>query len=108
MFVTYHYFLGLKNLSIITECLRTIKRNHGISLDMETIGRSLDSRGKVSSKDPRGKGNVFDDIFAKGRTSGVFQFESPGMKKMLKQFKPSNINDIILLVAAYRPKHLGL
>lgn len=101
-------FLGLKNLSIITECLRTIKRNHGISLDMETIGRSLDSRGKVSSKDPRGKGNVFDDIFAKGRTSGVFQFESPGMKKMLKQFKPSNINDIILLVAAYRPKHLGL
>ena len=96
-------FLGLKNLSIVTECLRTIKRIHGISLDMEVIGRSLDSKGRVSPKDPRGKGNVFDDIFAKGRTNGVFQFESAGMKKMLKQFKPSNINDIILLVAAYRP-----
>lgn len=96
-------FLGLKNLSIVTECLRTIKRNHGISLDMETIGRSLDSRGRVSPKDPKGKGNVFDDIFAKGKTNGVFQFESAGMKKMLKSFKPSNINDIILLVAAYRP-----
>lgn len=96
-------FLGLRNLSIVTECLRTIKRNYGISLDMETIGRSLDSRGRVSPKDPRGKGNVFDEIFAKGRTNGVFQFESDGMKKMLKNFKPSNINDIILLVAAYRP-----
>lgn len=93
-------FLGLRNLSIITDTLRLIKQIHGIELDMEKIGASL-VNGRTTPYDVHG--NVFDDIFAKGKTNGVFQFESPGMKKMLKQFCPTNIDDVILLVAAYRP-----
>lgn len=93
-------FLGLRNLNIITDTLRLIKRNYGLSLDMEEIGRSL-KHGRTSKFDIRG--NVFDDIFATGKTNSVFQFESSGMKEMLKKFRPSNIEDIILLVAAYRP-----
>lgn len=93
-------FLGLRNLNIISEALRAIKRNYGISLDMVEIGRSL-TDGKTTPYDK--KGNVFKDIFAKGKTNSVFQFESGGMKSMLKRFRPDNIDDIILLVAAYRP-----
>lgn len=93
-------FLGLRNLSIITDTLRLIKKNHGIDLDMEKLGASLEN-GRKTPYDVTG--NVFDDIFAKGKTNGVFQFESNGMKKMLRQFGPSNIDDVILLVAAYRP-----
>lgn len=93
-------FLGLRNLNIISAALRDIKRNYGISLDMEKVGQSL-TNGISTPFDK--KGNVFSDIFCKGKTNGVFQFESHGMKSMLKRFKPSNIEDLILLVAAYRP-----
>lgn len=81
-------FLGLKNLDIITNTLRSIKRRRGISIDIETI---------------EFKREVFDNIYAKGFTNSVFQFESSGMKQMLKEFKPTKFEDIILLVAAYRP-----
>ena len=46
---------------------------------------------------------VYANIFAKGMTNSVFQFESPGMKGMLTRFKPESLEDLILLVAAYRP-----
>lgn len=93
-------FLGLRNLNIISEALRYIKRDYGISLDIEEVGRQLKD-GRTTSFDRRG--NVFDDIFSTGKTTSVFQFESAGMKGMLKKFKPTKIDDIILLVAAYRP-----
>lgn len=80
--------LGLKTLDIISMTLRYIKRNKGISIDIEKI-----------PQDPL----VFKEIFAKGKTNMVFQFESQGMQSMLKRFKPENINHIVLLVAAYRP-----
>ena len=95
-------FLGLRNLDIITDTLRSIKRTRGVSLDMEAVGSSLRG-GRTTPYDLPVRKNVFDDIFAKGRTTAVFQFESAGMKKMLKQFGPSNIEDVILLVAAFRP-----
>lgn len=81
-------FLGLRNLGIITETLKYIKEIHGKSIDIETV-----------PMEPV----VFEKIFAAGNTNSVFQFESGGMKAMLKQFKPTSIEDIILLVAAYRP-----
>lgn len=83
-------FLGLKNLDIITEALRLIKRNTGKSIDMVH---------DVSLEDSA----VFRNIFAAGKTNSVFQFESSGMKDMLKRFRPTSIDDVILLVAAYRP-----
>lgn len=81
-------FLGLINLDIENNCLREIYKNHGRKINL--------------SKIPFEK-EVFRSIFATGRTNAVFQFESAGMKQMLKEFKPDCIEDIILLVAAYRP-----
>ena len=46
---------------------------------------------------------MFDNIFSKAMTNSVFQFESDGMKQMLRQFRPTRFEDLILLVAAYRP-----
>lgn len=82
-------FLGLKNLTIITEAVRDIFKNTGIAIDMDKI--------------PYDDKSVFHNIFAKAMTNSIFQVESPGMKKMLKKFGPDNIFDLILLIATYRP-----
>lgn len=82
-------FLGLRNLAIITNCLRDVQRNFGKNVEMSEIN--------LADKD------VYANIFAKGMTNSVFQFESPGMKGMLTRFKPESLEDLILLVAAYRP-----
>lgn len=82
-------FLGLNNLAIITETLRTIQKNYGVNIEMSEVDLA--------------DADVYANIFAKGNTDSVFQFESDGMKRMLQDFKPSTIEDLILLVAAYRP-----
>ena len=81
-------FLGLRNLNIITETLKNVKNKTGKSIDIEKVPFEKE---------------VFAKIFSSGNTNSVFQFESGGMKKMLRQFQPESIEDIILLVAAYRP-----
>ena len=81
-------FLGLNNLSIITKALRYIRKRHGISIDLERL-----------EIDPV----VLAKIYATGMTNNVFQFESGGMKQMLRRFGPTTIFDILLLNAAYRP-----
>lgn len=81
-------FLGLKNLNIITKTARLIYKNYGINLDLDNI-----------PEDPK----VYKNIFAKANTYSVFQFESPGMRNMLKRFGPEKFSDIVLLVACYRP-----
>lgn len=80
--------LGLKNLDILTDCQRRVFRRHGISIDFDQLPFEPE---------------VFSEIFAKGNTFGVFQFESDGMKKMLREFQPENFEDVILLIACYRP-----
>lgn len=81
-------FLGLNNLQIIDDTLRMVRDNYGDTFDIEKL--------------PFEK-NVFEKICASGNTTAVFQFESGGMKKMLQEFKPDCFEDLILLVAAYRP-----
>ena len=81
-------FLGLRNIGIIDDTLRMIQQHYNEELDVE----------KLPFKE-----KVFKEIFQSGKTNSVFQFESPGMKKMLIDFKPDSFEDIILLVAAYRP-----
>lgn len=81
-------FLGLKNLDILSETLRTIKKNTGKMPDLNNL--------------PQEKA-VYRHIFSSGNTDSVFQFESEGMKSMLKSFQPDCFEDLILLVAAYRP-----
>ena len=81
-------FLGLKNLNIITKTARLIYKNLGIKLDCYNF-----------PQDPE----VYKEVFSKGKTFSVFQFESDGMRNMLKRFGPENFDDIVLLVACYRP-----
>lgn len=82
-------FLGLRNLTIITEALRDIFKNSGVAIDMDKI--------------PYDDEEVFHEIFAKAMTNSIFQVESPGMKKMLENFGPDDIFDLTLLIATYRP-----
>ncbi|MCR5670713.1 MAG: PHP domain-containing protein [Butyrivibrio sp.] len=82
-------FLGLKTLDIITETMFEIEKNTGKVV--EPLSIPLDDE------------NVYKDIFAAGKTNSVFQFESNGMKSMLKRFKPTCFEDLIILVSMFRP-----
>lgn len=81
-------FLGLNNLDVISDTLRRIKRNYKHAVDIENLPEEAE---------------IFENIFSNGNTDGVFQFESSGMRDMLRQFRPANMEDLVLLAAAYRP-----
>ena len=81
-------FLGLRNLTIIEESLRFIKENLGKNIDFKTI--SLD--------DPKTY-----DLLGLGETTGIFQLESAGMRRYIKELKPTTIFDLQAMVALYRP-----
>lgn len=81
-------FLGLRNLKIVTMTLREIRKSTGKVIDIEQLPFEKE---------------VFEHIFSAGKTGSVFQFESPGMKKMLKSFKPDCFEDLVALVSLYRP-----
>ncbi len=82
-------FLGLTTLTIIHDAMELIRRNRGEELRVEEL--------------PLDDAETFERIFAHGLTDGVFQFESPGMKDMLRRAKPERIEDLIALNALYRP-----
>ena len=106
-------FLGLKNLDIITEIVRhpsraVVKNFMTVAPDVykkDMIKGVLDTtlQDYVRRDEMLKDKNIFEKIFSAGNTQGVFQFESPGMKKMLQEFRPESFEDVILLVAAYRP-----
>src|SRR3989339_1619530 len=81
-------FLGLKNLTIIESALRIIKNTRGIEMDIDAI--------------PPDDVKTFA-LLQRGETTGVFQLESAGMKRYLKELKPTVFEDIIAMVALYRP-----
>ncbi len=81
-------FLGLKNLTIMDKACKIIQRTKGVDIDFT----------KVSMEDKK----TFQ-LLAKGETTGVFQLESAGMKRYLKQLKPNNFEDIIAMVSLFRP-----
>ena len=81
-------FLGLRNLTVIQNAIRTIEKTKGISLVMEDIDYN-DSK-------------VLDYI-GTGRTDGVFQLESAGMKSFMKELRPKSLEDIIAGISLYRP-----
>ncbi|MCH8518427.1 DNA polymerase III subunit alpha [Candidatus Gracilibacteria bacterium] len=86
-------FLGLRNLTIIKRALKIIKNTTGDEIDMSRI--------------PLNDSKVFATIFAKGDTTGVFQFESDGMRKYLKDLAPDRLEDLIAMVSLYRPGPLA-
>ncbi|WP_022880649.1 DNA polymerase III subunit alpha [Gryllotalpicola ginsengisoli] len=85
-------FLGLRNLTIISDALDNIKANTGTELDLESL--ALDDRAAY-------------DLLAKGDTLGVFQLDGGPMRSLLRQMKPDNFEDISALIALYRPGPMG-
>lgn len=81
-------FLGLKNLSIMETCINIIKETKNQIVDLE----------KIPLEDEK----AFE-LLQKGQTTGVFQLESAGMKRYLKELKPTCFEDIIAMVSLYRP-----
>jgi DNA polymerase III subunit alpha len=81
-------FLGLSNLTIIKNALRIVKKVHGQNIDISVI--PLDDKATF-------------EMLQRGETTGVFQLESAGMRRYLKQLKPTVFDDIIAMVALYRP-----
>jgi len=86
-------FLGLKNLTIIEDTLSRIYRVQGKKIDIENI--PLDDKATYR-------------LLQKGETIGVFQLESSGMQRYLKQLKPTEFGDIVAMVALYRPGPVSL
>jgi DNA polymerase-3 subunit alpha len=85
-------FLGLRTLTVISDTLDNIRTSRGEELDIESI--PLD--------DPK----TFQ-LLQRGDTVGVFQLESPGMRTLLQEFRPDNFEDLIAVLALYRPGPLG-
>ncbi|HSX31108.1 MAG TPA: DNA polymerase III subunit alpha [Candidatus Saccharimonadales bacterium] len=85
-------FLGLSNLTIIKNTLRIIKKVYGQEIDLSAI--------------PLDDANTFA-LLGRGDTTGVFQFESAGMKRYLRELKPNEFNDVIAMGALYRPGPLS-
>ncbi len=81
-------FLGIRNLSILGDALRLVKKLKGVDIDID----------KISITDPK----TFD-LLARGQTMGVFQLSSEGMTKYLMELEPTRVEDIMAMVALYRP-----
>ena len=88
-------FLGLKNLTIIRDCLDHIYRNHGIKLETNDIIHG-----------PMDDQKTFD-LFQRGQTLGVFQVEGGAMRELLKRMNPTDISHITAVLALYRPGPMG-
>ena len=86
-------FLGLKTLTVISDAIRLIKESRGITLDGDAL--------------PLDDARTYQ-LLAEARTFGVFQLESAGMRDALKRLKPQRIEDIIAMVALYRPGPMDL
>lgn len=85
-------FLGLRNLTVIDNALRIIKRTHDVDLEIDDI--------------PMDDAKTFE-MLQRGDSLGIFQLESSGMRSLLRDMRPSAIEDIINLLALYRPGPLG-
>lgn len=81
-------FLGLRNLTIIGHALRLIKEMRGEDIDIATI--------------PLNDARTYE-LLSKGETTGIFQLESAGMRRYIKELKPSSVFDLMAMVALYRP-----
>ncbi|OWM96179.1 DNA polymerase III subunit alpha [Corynebacterium diphtheriae] len=86
-------FLGLRNLTVIGDCLENIKINRNEELDLEAL----------QTDDP----NVYK-LLSSGDTLGVFQLDSGGMQELLKRMQPTGFNDIVASLALYRPGPMGV
>jgi DNA polymerase-3 subunit alpha len=87
-------FLGLTTLTVIDDALKLIKSTTGTELDMATV--------------PLDDTVTYEKVFHRALTSGVFQFESPGMRDVLRRYKPNRVEDLTALNALYRPGPMAM
>ncbi len=81
-------FLGLANLGVLGKAVAAVKRNHGVDIDILTI--------------PHDDQKAWD-MLGEGDTSGVFQLESEGMRKNIRELKPNKVQELAAMIALYRP-----
>ncbi len=86
-------FLGLRNLTVIGDALENIKANRGIDLDLDHLGL----------EDPKTY-----ELLARGDTLGVFQLDGSAMRDLLKLMRPTGFEDIVAVLALYRPGPMGV
>ena len=88
VFVTYHYFLGLRTLTVIQDAVRMAEKKAGKPIDLHDINYE--------------DAKVYEMI-GQAKTEGVFQLESAGMKSFMRELRPENLEDIIAGISLYRP-----
>ena len=81
-------FLGLRTLTVIDDAVQLVKKNYGVSLDMDHI--DYDDKKVL-------------DLISSGKTEGIFQLESAGMKNFMKELRPESLEDVIAGISLYRP-----
>ncbi len=81
-------FLGLANLTILGRAREIIRQNHGVAVDLQRL--------------PLGDAKTFE-LLSSGETTGVFQLEGAGMRRYIKELKPTSFSDITAMIALYRP-----
>ncbi len=81
-------FLGLRTLTVINNAVKNVEKTHGIYIDVDNI--DYDDKKVLAS-------------LGTGKTDGVFQLESQGMKNFMKELKPQNLEDVIAGISLYRP-----
>ena len=86
-------FFGLPALTAVAEALEAIKENHGVEVDLESV--ALDDAETL-------------ELFREGKVEGVSGFESPGMQMYLRDLRPADISDLVVVNALFRPALIGL
>ena len=81
-------FLGLSNLTILRQAVDLVRDNRGIDIDLDTI--------------PLDDATTFE-LLASGETTGIFQLESAGMRRYIRELRPTSVYDLAAMVALYRP-----
>ncbi len=87
-------FLGLTTLTVIDDCLKLIKQNRNETVDMSLV--------------PLDDAETYEKVFHRALTSGIFQFESGGMRDVLRRYKPNRVEDLTALNALYRPGPMSM
>jgi DNA polymerase-3 subunit alpha len=82
-------FLGLTTLTVLHDAVKLVAQNRGIHLDLDNL--------------PLNDPETFQKVFARGDTTGIFQFESHGMRDVLRRYQPTRLEDLTALNALYRP-----
>jgi len=96
-------FLGLSNLTILDNAIKFIKDSRGEAIDLDKLPLDLVDENLPGAEEQNRKRQKAFDLLSEGETTGVFQLEGAKMREYIKQLKPTCVEDIMAMVALYRP-----